>query len=171
MPGEQPSLADPPVLSRFAAELGMALLTAAFGAIAMVGAAEFGIGWSKAGPEAGAFPFLVGLAIFLASLVNLLRSLRYRGGAAGAVLTRTQALRVLSFFGPMVLFAAVAVGLGLYVATVLYLAGVMVVQGGYRIWQGVLTGLGAALFFYVVLERWFQVPLLKGPLEAALGIH
>jgi hypothetical protein len=40
MPGEQPSLADPPVLSRFAAELATALLTAAFGAIAMVGAAE-----------------------------------------------------------------------------------------------------------------------------------
>jgi hypothetical protein len=33
------------------------------------------------------------------------------------------------------------------------------------------VGIGTSAFFYLVLEVWFKVPLLKGPLEAALGLH
>jgi hypothetical protein len=47
----------------------------------------------------------------------------------------------------------------------------MWLQGGYRPWLGALAGVGVAGFFYVVLELWFRVPLLKGPLENALGIY
>ena len=70
-----------------------------------------------------------------------------------------------------ILFVAASVWLGFYVATVLYLAGVMRVQGRYRWWMALAVAVGSAAFFYVVLEAWFKVPLLKGPLEAALGIH
>ncbi len=66
---------------------------------------------------------------------------------------------------------AASVWLGFYVATILYLAGVMRVQGRYRWWMALAVAIGSAAFFYVVLEVWFKVPLLKGPLEAALGIH
>ena len=33
------------------------------------------------------------------------------------------------------------------------------------------AGVFAAIFFYFVLEVGFQVSLLKGPLEAALGLY
>jgi hypothetical protein len=71
----------------------------------------------------------------------------------------------------MVLFVVAALVVGLYVAAALYLTAVMRMQGGYRFVVSALTGVAAALFFYVVLELVFQVPLLKGPLEAALGLH
>jgi putative tricarboxylic transport membrane protein len=31
------------------------------------------------------------------------------------------------------------------------------------------VALGVPLFFFLVFERWFLVPLPKGPLEALLG--
>jgi hypothetical protein len=61
--------------------------------------------------------------------------------------------------------------LGIYVAAALYLTLTMRLQGGYRLAVSALTGLAAAAFFFVVLEYLFQVPLLKGPLEAALGLN
>ena len=82
-----------------------------------------------------------------------------------------QARRVVLFFGPMILFVLGAVWLGLYVATALYLGIVMCVQGGYRLVTAIAVAVATSVFFYVVLEMWFRVPLLKGPLEAALGIH
>ena len=84
---------------------------------------------------------------------------------------REQAKRVASFFVPMLAFVVVARLLGLYVATALYLSFVMWVQGGYRLVISVASGIAAAVVFYLVLEVAFQVPLLKGPLEAALGLH
>jgi uncharacterized membrane protein YraQ (UPF0718 family) len=78
---------------------------------------------------------------------------------------------VASFFLPMLAFVVVARLLGLYVATALYLAFVMWVQGKYRLVISVASGIAAAVIFYFVLEVAFQVPLLKGPLEAALGLY
>lgn len=163
--------ADAPLFSRATAEIAAALLTLAFGAVVMAGSVEFGIGWDVAGPEAGTFPFMVGGIIVAASLTNLLTAWRRRAELATPILTRRQLGRVVAFAGPVVAFAVGSLWLGLYVAGALYLLAVMVLQGGYRIWQGAAVGVAAALFFYVVLERWFQVPLLKGPLEALLGIH
>jgi hypothetical protein len=59
----------------------------------------------------------------------------------------------------------------MYVAAALYLTLTMWLQGRYRLTLSALTGIGAAAFFYVVLEYLFQVALPKGPLEAALGLY
>ncbi|MDP9810098.1 Mg/Co/Ni transporter MgtE [Rhizobium tibeticum] len=67
--------------------------------------------------------------------------------------------------------AATSTFLGLYVGTALYIAVTMVVQGGYKWWIGVLAGVGVAFFFFIIFEIGFKVPLLKGPVEAFLGIY
>ena len=71
----------------------------------------------------------------------------------------------------MLAFVVLAVLLGLYVALVAYLCGAMVVQGGYRPLKALAVSAGTAVACYLVFEVWFQVPLLKGPLEALLKIH
>ena len=71
----------------------------------------------------------------------------------------------------MLAFVFLAHFLGLYVSLALYLFGAMVFQGGYRPLKAALISLASPLIFYAVFERWFQVPLLKGPLEALFGIH
>ncbi len=159
------------MISRFSAETATAIATAGLGITAVIGASEFGIGWGAAGPEPGAFPFYIGLLIIAGSIGVLGQAIRGRGGLQSVFLDREQAIRVVSFFGPIVVFVILSVTLGLYVATALYLTCVMWLQGGYRPAISALTGIVAALFFYVVLEISFQVPLLKGPLEAAIGLH
>ena len=41
-------------------------------------------------------------------------------------------------------------------------------QGGYRWLSSIAVAIGTSAFFFLLLELWFKVPLLKGPLEAAL---
>jgi hypothetical protein len=158
------------LLTRFAAEVTTALVTLALGGAVAVGALDNGIGWTEGGPQAGTFPFYVGLLVVAASVGNLGRAWHKRRADAVFV-TSTQARRVAAFGGPLAGFVALSVTLGFYVATAVYLCAVMRWQGRYRWTTSLAVALGTSVFFFVVLEAWFKVPLLKGPLEAALRIH
>ena len=110
------------------------------------------------------------MIIVAASLGNLVLAL-LKTDRAATFIDGVQAGRIATFFGPMILFVLASVWLGLYVATALYLGIVMRVQGGYRLVTAIAVAITTSVFFYVVLELWFRVPLLKGPLEAAMGLH
>jgi hypothetical protein len=159
------------VVTRFAMEVATSIATGLAGIIVSVGAMDFGIGWDDAGPEPGYFPFYIGLLILLGSLGNLVRAFTHHRSDPEIFLDAETAGRVVSFLGPILLFLLLTVGLGLYVATALYLAGVMRLQGRYPLCLSALVALGASTAFYLVFEIWFQVPLLKGPVEALLGIY
>lgn len=155
-------------ISRFAMECAAAAATGAVGAAVTVGGLQSGIGWNEAGPEPGTFPFAVGLVIVGGSLGTLVQAVRARDRRV--FLDAVRLRRVAAFFGPMAAFVALSLPLGLYVASALYLAGVMALQGGYRLRIAVPVGLGVAALLWLVFETWFQVPLLKGPVEAWLGL-
>lgn len=159
------------LLSRFTMEVATSCITMAIGAVVTLGSLEFGTGWGDSGPQPGYFPFYVGLVVILASLGVLIQAFVVHRQQHESFLTREQGARILSFFGPMLAFVALSIPLGLYVALTLYLVGVMTRQGGYRPIKALAIGITAAVIFYVVFEIWFQVPLMKGPLEAWLGIH
>jgi hypothetical protein len=59
--------------------------------------------------------------------------------------------------------------LGLYVSTALYMTGYMRVFGRYSWPLAAGIPLAFVLLVFAVFERWFLVPLPKGPLEAWLG--
>jgi len=61
--------------------------------------------------------------------------------------------------------------LGLYVGAVLYLASVMIFQGGYRPVYAIGFALAVAVAMRLIFPIWFKVPLLTGPLEALLGLY
>jgi len=159
-----------PRLTRFAAEAVTALVTLALGSAVVIGAREYGTGWNEGGPEPGTFPFYVGLLVVAASAGNLLLAWRKRG-AGGIFVDGAQARRIAAFGLPLLGFVALSVTLGFYVATILYLAGVMRIQGRYRVAACLAVAIGTSAFFFIVLEVWFKVPLLKGPLEALVGLH
>jgi hypothetical protein len=158
------------MISRFSAEIATACVTAALGLTIVTGALEYGIGWSSAGPAPGAFPFYVGLLITAASVAVAVQAVMQRHDLAEHFLDRERAGRVVAFFIPIVLFVPAALFLGLYVSTAIYLFVVMIWQGRYYPLMALTVSVGVAAFFYVVLELGFRVPLLKGPLEAALGL-
>ena len=152
-------------------EAATALATAAVGAAVMWGSVEHDIGWGDSGPAAGYFPFRIGALIVLASAVNLVVALWHRRTEVSAFVTREEFGRVLAFGLPIVAFVLVSLYLGLYVATVLYLFGAMVFQGGYRPVVALAVGIAVAVVMRLVFPMWFKVPLLTGPLEAWLGLY
>ncbi|MGF6233306.1 putative membrane protein [Inquilinus ginsengisoli] len=155
-------------ISRFAIECAASAATGAVGVAVAIGGLQGGIGWNEAGPEPGTFPFAVGLIIVAGSLGTLVQAIRLR--SRDVFLDSVRLRRVAAFFGPMAAFVALSLPLGLYVASALYLAGVMALQGGYRLRTAVPVGLGVAALLWLVFETWFQVPLLKGPVETWLGL-
>ncbi|MBX9873326.1 MAG: tripartite tricarboxylate transporter TctB family protein [Bosea sp. (in: a-proteobacteria)] len=162
------------MITRFWAETATALVTLAFGLIVVWGALEFGIGWDTSGPQPGAFPFYTGALVALASVGTLVVTFaqRLRGAAvAGEIfLDRERAGRVVAFFAPLVAFVLITAFAGMYVATISYLVYAMRFQGGYGWLVSVASALGAAFVFYVVFERFFQIGLLKGPVERLIGL-
>jgi hypothetical protein len=156
-------------ISRFAMEVVVALAICVAGLVVVVGATEFGVRWSDAGPEPGYFPFYVGLLLIFGGLGALVQAVIARPDAV--FLDRVQLGRLVSFFVPMTVFVIISVLLGLYVGTGVYLLLVMRFQGGYRWPFSLAISLGTVLFFFVIFELWFKVPLLKGPLEEFLGIY
>lgn len=157
------------MIARRSAELGMAAFTALFGAATMIGAREYGTGWSPSGPEPGMFPFWIGLMIVLASLANAIAAIRAAEGSQSFV-SREQARLVIGFALPICGFVVASLVLGIYVGTALYMLGTLVIQNRYPWPKALLIALGLPVFFYFLIEKTFRVALLKGPLEAMLGL-
>ncbi len=163
--------AEPRLLSRRTLELAAALLVAAFGAAIIWGALEFDIGWSDRGPGTGYFPFWVGGIVVTGGLGALVRAIARRDAGLEPALTLVQARRALAFLIPLIGFLLATSVLGLYAGMTLYLIAVMTLQGGYGLPAALGVGAGTALFFFVVFEKLLKVSLMKGPIEAWLGIH
>lgn len=165
-------MSDPahrPLLSRKTAEVGFALLLLAFGGVIAVGARELDTGWGGSGPEAGYFPFRVGLLIMLASgAVLVQQALRPVDGAP--FLDRRAALNMALFAGPLALCAAAIPLVGFYLAACAYLLCAIAVAGriALPLALGVALGVPAALF--LLFEFVFRTPLPKGPLGPLLGM-
>ncbi|MBA8881061.1 tripartite tricarboxylate transporter TctB family protein [Phyllobacterium myrsinacearum] len=158
-------------VSRKTMEIVTAFLTAGAGMAICYGSWRSGIGWSDMGPDAGYFPFYVGVLVILGSLVTLLRTMFLNQHEGEIFLDLKRAKPVLGFFLPLLAFIIVSLLLGLYAGTALYITGSMKWQGGYRGWISALVALIVTALFYLVFEIGFQVPLLKGPIETWLGIH
>jgi hypothetical protein len=129
-----------------------------------------GIGWADDGPKAGYFPFYIGLLLAAASGWTLLQQL-LRWGASHEAFARHDQLRlVVAVLVPMVLYVALIFGLGIYLASAVLIGYFMKRYGRYRWGLTAAVAIGVPLVFYAVFERWFLVPLPKGPIERLLGL-
>jgi len=159
------------VIKRIHMEILVACLTATAGVVVAGGSLQLGVGWTDSGPDAGYFPFYVGLLLAAAGFANAVWTVIVHRGEAEVFLEQEQAMRLLGFFLPMAVFVAVTLVLGLYVGAALYLFYVAWRQGKYNpLWAAAL-GISFAVFLFVVFDVLFKVPLLKGPLEAFLKIY
>ena len=70
---------------------------------------------------------------------------------------------------PTAVFVAIIPTLGIYVSSAMLIALFMKWLGKYR-WSIVaLVAMGVPVATFLVFEKWFLVPLPKGPVEAMLG--
>ena len=128
-----------------------------------------GMGWAKDGPQSGYLPFYLCMILSGASLYGLGSLFLKRSDAAKTFVTYDQLRRVLQVFVPTLLFCVVIQWLGIYVASVLLVAGFMRFIGRIAWWKSLLTSFLFAVIMFVTFEIAFDVIMPKGPLEAALG--
>ncbi len=128
-----------------------------------------GARWVSDGPQAGYFPFYIGVIMFIASLGTLLMSVFTKNPNLKTFVERGQLWSVLRVLIPAAAFVALIPWLGLYVSGALFIILFMVWIGKYPVWKGVPIALGVQLFFFMLFERWFLIPLPKGPVENFFG--
>jgi putative tricarboxylic transport membrane protein len=150
-------------------EMGVALAMVAFGGIVILGAVQAGTGWGAEGPRSGFFPFWVGLLIVATSLMNFARALLIDRSTRQFAEWR-QMGQVLKVVIPLAIYVAVMPWIGLYVASVLLIAGFMRWVGRYGWLLTLVISVALPVVAYVTFEKWFLVALPKGPLEDWLGL-
>src|SRR6476661_5791591 len=149
-------------------EAGIALLIALFGVLVIFGSVKAGINWGAEGPRAGFFPFYIGLFILLASMVNLFTAF-FDIPRDKLFAEWGQLLRVFSVIVPTTAFVALIPTLGIYVSSVLLIALFMKWLGKYSWAIVAAVSVAVPLATFLVFEKWFLVPLPKGPVESMLG--
>jgi hypothetical protein len=154
--------------SQRSVEIGVALAMVGFAAIVIYGALQAGINWGAEGPRAGFFPFYVALLILGASLFNLVGM--FLEPPEGLFALWGQLRQVLSVVIPTTFYVFLVPWLGFYVASFLLIAVFMKWLGKYNWALVAAVSLGVPLLAYLMFEKWFMVPLPKGPLEDFLGL-
>ncbi len=150
-----------------AADLTTAAVLIAGGLLVLWDALRLGIGWGTDGPKSGFFPFWLAV-IMIASCIGIVIQAWQRRDRRPFV-PRAAVVPVLKVLAPAVAFVLVMQLLGLYVASALYMAVYMRWIGRYPWPLIVLVSVAFPVITFLVFERWFLVPMPKGPVETWLG--
>jgi putative tricarboxylic transport membrane protein len=149
-------------------EIGVTVFTLIFGLIVIIGSLRAGIDWGVEGPRAGFFPFYIGLVIVVATIINFF----------GIILAERsdklfadwgQLRQVLAVVIPTAIYVVLIPTIGIYVASALLIAIFMRWLGRYGWPLIAAVSLGVPFVFFLLFERWFLIPLPKGPIEEFLG--
>jgi hypothetical protein len=151
-------------ISMRAAELVVAAFLLLIGGLVVYDSARLGARWGADGPEAGYFPFYIGLLICIAAAVTAAGVLR--GKSADRVFVEWGALRqILQVLIPAALYVLGIQLVGIYIASAVYIALFMVYLGQYSWLKGVMLGAAVSALTYAMFEVWFKVPLFKGEFD------
>jgi len=168
-----------PLVTNRAVDIFVALLLLGACAIVIFDSARLGFNWREGeGPAPGYFPFYVAVILGISSLINLASALRGRGGGeifvSALPFGRVLAVLIPSI-GYVALIGGVSLGsvevpaLGIYAASAIFIFAFMIVIGRESLLKALGVGILVPVALFLMFEKWFLVPLPKGPLEAWLG--
>jgi hypothetical protein len=149
----------------------VALLIIALASVYIFDSVRIGFGWVEGqGPGPGFFPFWVSLIMLVASLVNLVTANTGSNAAdSSTFVSRVGIWRVMLVLVPTIVYVGLIQFLGIYVASAIFIAAFMAVARE-GIIKSLAVGVGVPVALFLMFEKWFLVPLPKGPLEAMLGL-
>jgi putative tricarboxylic transport membrane protein len=150
-------------------ELAVAGLLFLLGLVVIVDSQRLGAKWAEDGPQAGYFPFYIGLLICISTAVIFFRGVASR--SRKSFVGRDQLVLVLKMLVPSIIYAISIAFLGIYVSSTVFIVAFMVWLGKYSWAKALATGVGVSVTFFLLFEVWFKVPLPKGPLESMLGLN
>ena len=150
-------------------EIGVALFMTLLASVAIAGSLKVGIGWGAEGPKAGFFPFYISVIVLISCAVNLVQAVREFTGRE-VFASWGQLRQVFSVVIPTTVYVFAVPILGMYMSSGLLIAVFMKWIGRYSWLIVAAIAIGVPIITYVMFERWFLVPLPKGPLEDWLGL-
>ena len=154
-------------------EVLVALFFLVFGSIVSWDSHRLGSSWASDGPQAGYFPFYIGVIIIVSAIVNLYSALRLGEDARAPFVQWGQLRLILAVMLPSIVYVALIdnpwYGLGIYVPSAIFIAVYMRILGKYGWLKIAAVSIGVMLAFFLAFEIWFKVPLPKGPFEALFG--
>ncbi len=159
-----------PAFRQKSAEVAVAASIFLLGAIVIYDSARLGARWGDDGPQAGYFPFYIGLILCASSAVNLALALLNRRDRDRTFVEVGQLKLVLTVLIPSAIYVGLIGWTGIYVASAVYVAFFMRRLGKYPWWKVAAVSIGNSVAFFLIFEIWFKVPLPKGPVEALLGL-
>jgi putative tricarboxylic transport membrane protein len=155
------------------ADLVTAAMLMLLGGIVIYDAVRLGVGWGNEGPRSGFFPFWLATLMLVISAAIFLQAFMAR--SEKPFVTRERFLPVLKVLAPIAGFVLLTdppgpwPGLGLYVAGGLYLGFYMRWVGRHG-WSSVVAlSIAVPLISFFIFDKWFLVPMPKGPVEAWFG--
>jgi hypothetical protein len=149
------------------ADLTTALALIGISALVVWDALRLGIGWGTDGPQSGFFPFWLAVIVVACSACIAVQAARR--ARQTPFIKREQIGPVLKALVPAVAFVLLTGLVGLYVAAGLYLGVYMRWIGRYS-WAAILVlSVAFPVVTFFIFEKWFLVPMPKGPLEDWLG--
>ena len=150
-----------------AADIVTASVLMFLGGIVLFDAVRLGFGWGGDGPRSGFFPFWLALIMVVVCGVILVQAAW--SAEHKSFVSRKQLGPVLKVLWPATAAVALMHFVGLYVSSALYMGFYMRWVGRHS-WAAVIgLSLGVAIGSFLVFEKWFLVPMPKGPLEHWLG--
>lgn len=150
-------------------ELVVAIIIFLLGALVDYDSYRLGAGWASDGPQAGYFPFYIGLLICISSaVVGVQAALRLKRDRQVFV-QRDQLKQVMVILVPSTVYVLGIQYIGIYVSSVVFIGLFMKIVGKYTWLRSVAVGVAVSVAAFVLFEIWFTIPLPKGPLESLLG--
>ena len=150
-------------------EVGVAVFIAVLAIIGIIGSLRVGIGWSAEGPRAGFFPFYICSIILISCVVNV-RQIFTTVGTGQLFASWDQLRKVLSVVVPTAIYVFAIPYTGIYVASALLIGAFMKFLGLYRWTVSIGIAILVPVLTFILFEKWFLVPLPKGPIEDLLGL-
>jgi putative tricarboxylic transport membrane protein len=156
-------------------EIIVAVFFLVFGAVVVWDSRRLGSAWGSDGPQAGYFPFYIGVIICISAVANLIAALNSGEKGSRAFVYRGQLRMVITVMVPSIVYVALIANplysLGIYEASAIFIAFFMRYLGKYGWGKIAGVAIGVVVVFFLMFEVWFKVPLPKGPLEALLGFQ
>jgi hypothetical protein len=156
-------------LSTKAVETIVAAILFLLGILVVYDSHRVGSGWASDGPQAGYFPFYIGLIICIASGWILLQTLFGKEANTTPFIGAGKFKLVLSVLLPTIVYVIAIYFIGIYVASAFFIGIFMRWQGKFGLTKILPVSLGVSIIMFFMFEVWFLVPLPKGPLEALFG--
>lgn len=150
-------------------DLVVAAAIFAFGALLVYDSNRLGSGWGIEGPQAGYFPFYIGLLICVSSVVVFVQGLVRLKSDRKIFVSIPQFKQVLIILVPSTAYVLGVQLIGIYISSAVFIGLFMKIFGKYSWLRSVTVGLAVSVIAFLMFEIWFTIPLPKGPLEELIG--